>query len=444
MRQNLFSNFSPVTKSEWQEHVRKNHQMDPKALIWDTLEGFEADPYHDSTSTKNRRDPLFQHEKVTQIRLVGVPDDFVNDSGNSTGRNADSSEQPFQGGAATNSVSESLSGSDSDKESIPLLYADAQYHSGTDQWEYSGFPVTDPFAVKQWFIETNTLNSRVFIDFGAAEPVHYSALRKMGAEFENISLLYDPFTQFLKAESRAFDHETVLNLLPEMVNPRGHSFCVDGSFYAKAGATIVEQVAFITAVLSEIFSVLSQDERETAADGMLVRCSGGPLYFPEMAKLRALRILWANVLKAYGLSSNHTLEIITETSTLYKTERNAENNLIRNTAEAMASVAGGTNYLLIHPHDGPFTESDTFSRRMADNLFHILKEEAFADAVSDPAAGSYYIENLTDTIAEEAWALFQEIESEGGFMEAIKKGLIQKRIKESSEGRKSHIDLGEQ
>src|SRR5690625_6486890 len=80
---------------------------------------------------------------------------------------------------------------------------------------------------------------------------------------------------------------------------------------------------------------------------------------------------------------------------------------------------------------------------MADNLFHILKEEAAADAVSDPAAGSYYIEYLTDLIAEKAWSLFQQIEAEGGFLEAIKKGSIQKRIRASADKRAQDVVSGE-
>src|SRR5690625_6547367 len=107
-----------------------------------------------------------------------------------------------------------------------------------------------------------------------------------------------------------------------------------------------------------------------------------------MAKLRAIRLLWKNILTAFGLPENWKLEVIAETSLLYKTGVDLENNLVRNTAETMASVAGGADYLLIHPHTSPFRARDDFPVRMADNLFHILKEETAADAVSDPAAGS--------------------------------------------------------
>lgn len=418
MKQHLFSDFLPVSKAEWQEHVRKSNRIDPERLLWKTTEGFEADPYHDRTSTRNRRNPLFGHDEVKQICSVEMTADNKDDAANQLQRIFD-------------------------KGSIPLLNAGIRYNFEASQWESRGFPVMDPLELRAWLKDTNALNDRVFIDFGAATPIYYSILSASDKEANNISLLYDPFTGFLDTESAAFDRETVRKLLTELVNRGGHPFCVDGSFYANTGASVIEQAAFITAVLAEILANLSPGDRKIAAEGMLVRTSSGPLFFPEIAKLRAIRILWSNLLEGFGLNHQSDLNMISETSSLFKTREDAENNLIRNTAEAISSVTGGANYLLIHPHNEPFAEANTFTRRMADNLFHILKEEAFTDAVSDPAAGSFYIENLTDTIADEAWTLFQEIEAEGGFLEAIKSGMIQQRINASAGEKKQNITSGE-
>lgn len=418
MKQHIFSNFPPITKAEWQKYVRKANRTDPETLLWKTTEGFQADPYHDRGSTKNRRDPLFWHEEVKLLRPVDMAPDNKDNAANRLQRIVDTG-------------------------SIPLLNAGIRYNFEASQWESSGFPVTDPLELREWLKDANALNTQVFIDFGAAAPIYHSIFSGSDGKLKDITLLYDPFTGFLDAESGALDFGTVKKLLPELVRRGGHPLCVDGSFYAQAGASVVEQAAFVTAVLAEILVNLPHEERKNAAAGMLVRTTSGPLYFPEMAKLRAIRILWANLLKAFRLKNIPELDMISETSSLLKTGNDAENNLIRNTVEAISSVAGGANYLLIHPHNELFEEENTFNRRMADNLFHILKEEAFADAVSDPAAGSFYIENLTDTIADEAWTLFQEIEAEGGFMEAIKSGMIQQRINASAEEKKQIIVSGE-
>lgn len=428
MNSDPLSQFSPVSRPEWLELVRKTGGTKPGSLVWDTGEGFEADAYQDRGGQGERRDPLFHREEVIQLKTVN----------NAADENA-------AGGMSFNSSGRG--------ESIPLIRARVRYNPGTGEWESSGFPLTNSEDLKRWLTESGALRSTVFLDFGAAGPVFYSALKERitentpeeaarhdsGTGFHNVSLLIDPFTQLLDENSGILTPGEVVQMLPGLLNPRGHSFCADGTFYANAGATLIEQAAYITAVFSEIFSRLQPKERNQAAKRMLTRVSGGPLYFPEIAKLRAIRILWGNLLRAFDLPEDRKLEVIAETSLLYKTGTDIENNLVRNTAEAMASVTGGANYLLIHPHTRPLPEQEAFSVRMADNLFHILKEEAAADAVSDPAAGSYYIEYLTDIIAEKAWSLFQQIEGEGGFLEAIKKGSIQKRIRESAEKRVQDI-----
>jgi|GEM_PF-815817 len=432
MKFDPLSQFSPVSRSEWLEAVRKTGGADPGSLVWDAGEGFEAEAYEDRAGQGVRRDPLYHREEVKQLKIV-----------------EHASEERDAGNMRFNSPG--------DGESTPLIQARVRYNPGTGVWESCGFPLSNGEDLRRWLTGSGALRSTVFFDFGTAGPALFSALKKRisesvaqevplrhsGAGFHNVSLLFDPFTQLLDENSGIFTPEEVVQMLPDLLNPGGHSFCVDGTFYANAGATLIEQVAFITALFSELLARLQPEERSQAAKRMLTRVSGGPLYFPEIAKLRAIRLLWGNLLRAFGLPENWKLEVIAETSLLYKTGVDLENNLVRNTAEAMASVAGGADYLLIHPHTSPFRERDDFPVRMADNLFHILKEEAAADAVSDPAAGSYYIEYLTDLIAEKAWSLFQQIEAEGGFLEAIKKGSIQKRIRASADKRAQDVVSGE-
>jgi methylmalonyl-CoA mutase len=110
----------------------------------------------------------------------------------------------------------------------------------------------------------------------------------------------------------------------------------------------------------------------------------------------------------------------------------------------MSAILGGTDSLTVEPFDIIFRHPDEFSERIARNQQLILKEEAYFDKVADPAAGSYYIENLTSLITESAWELFLEIEDQGGFLSCLKSGLIQRKLSESASVRKSDIASGKE
>jgi len=114
-------------------------------------------------------------------------------------------------------------------------------------------------------------------------------------------------------------------------------------------------------------------------------------------------------------------------------------NLLRTQTEAMSAILGGTNSLTVEPFDIVFRNPDEFSARIARNQQLILKEEAYFDKVADPAAGSYYIENLTSLLAENAWKLFLEIEDKGGFLSCLKSGFIQRILSESGTKKQSDI-----
>jgi methylmalonyl-CoA mutase len=119
-------------------------------------------------------------------------------------------------------------------------------------------------------------------------------------------------------------------------------------------------------------------------------------------------------------------------------------NLLRTQTEAMSAILGGADSLTVEPFDIVFRQPDEFSERIARNQQLILKEEAYFDKVADPAAGSYYIENLTTLVAENAWKLFLEVEDQGGFLASIKSGFIQHKLSESSARRKLDIFSGKE
>ena len=117
-----------------------------------------------------------------------------------------------------------------------------------------------------------------------------------------------------------------------------------------------------------------------------------------------------------------------------KTEAEPDMNMLRTQTEAMSAILGGTDSLTVEPFDKTFRQPDEFSERIARNQQLILKEEAYFDKVADPAGGSYYIENLTRLIADNAWKLFLEIEDQGGFLQALGSGFIQKKLTEAPGG----------
>jgi methylmalonyl-CoA mutase len=154
----------------------------------------------------------------------------------------------------------------------------------------------------------------------------------------------------------------------------------------------------------------------------------------EIAKIRATRMLWANMLSVH--KAKHTQVFIhASTSKWNKSIFDPNVNMLRTTTEAMSASLGGANSIHVDAYDDTFKCADEFSARIARNQQIILKEESYFDKIVDPSGGSYYIENLTDAIACHAWKLFQDTEEAGGFIEAFKAGAIQDAIEKTAKQR---------
>ncbi len=218
---------------------------------------------------------------------------------------------------------------------------------------------------------------------------------------------------------------------------------INGIFFANAGATVVQELAFALASANE---TLSEAEKaginpETLIPKMMFTFGVGSNYFIEIAKIRAARLLWAEIAKTRSpeIKDKAAMFINSVTSGVNKTAYDAYVNQLRITTEAMSAVIGGTDCLTVNPFDIPYKKPDDFSERIARNIGIILKEEAHFDKSIDPAAGSYYIENLTNEIAEKTWKLFLQIEEIGGYHNALKQGFIQDKIKETVQKRELNI-----
>jgi methylmalonyl-CoA mutase len=188
--------------------------------------------------------------------------------------------------------------------------------------------------------------------------------------------------------------------------------------------SIVEEVASNLAQAVEYLNLLTDKgiDANTIASKIQFTFGVGSNYFFEIAKIRAARKLWQFILNEYKVE-NVLMNIHSETSAEQDSKEDNNYNILRNTTKAMSAIIGGCDSLTILPHD---KSKNDFSNRIARNVQHILKEEAFFDKVNNPSDGAYYIEELTDKLANKAWELFQEIEKQGGFFKSIENGFIKR------------------
>ena len=218
---------------------------------------------------------------------------------------------------------------------------------------------------------------------------------------------------------------------------------VSGQIFGNSGSTIVEELAFVLSAGHDYLVRLTDAGLtiEEAARKLRFSFSVSSNYFMEIAKFRAARMLWANIVKGYNPEKNCAckMQIHAETSKWNQTVYDPYVNMLRGTTEAMSAAIGGVYSLEVTPFDASFENPTEFSKRIARNVELLLKHESHFDQVVDPAGGSYYVENLTQSIAAEAWKLFLEIEEKGGYTEAYKAGFIAERIKASAAAKDKNI-----
>ena len=217
---------------------------------------------------------------------------------------------------------------------------------------------------------------------------------------------------------------------------------VSGICWHEAGASAVQELALVLAAGAENFRLLGDAgiSLDTVARRTRMSLGVGRDLFMQIAKIRAARLLWSNLCSGFEVdASHHQIPIHVQGSSVYHTKRDPWTNLLRDTVQAFAGAVGGADSMHCSTMaDGLGVPSD-FHRRMARNTQVILKEEAHLDKVLDPAAGSWYIENLCDSLARNAWERFQEIEQLGGLFAAMRRGVPQQWMAASREDRRARI-----
>lgn len=223
---------------------------------------------------------------------------------------------------------------------------------------------------------------------------------------------------------------------------------LDSGTYHNAGANAVQEVAFLLQLTAEYLHRLTElgISPAEAFGNIGFSVALGSRFFVEVAKLRAIRLLVAQMAQAYGLADFTPADVYIHayTGRWSKSRLDVDTNLLRNTTEAMSGVLGGCNTLSVMPHTAVIDKIDNFSLRMARNICTILKEEAYLGKVVDPIAGAYYPEVLTSRIAEKSWELFMELEDEGGYTKLVEKGRLQKIIEAERKKRNTDIELRRQ
>ena len=244
----------------------------------------------------------------------------------------------------------------------------------------------------------------------------------------SFSLFYDPIgNAFIQGKHFSSENE-IENVVKKLSTfPNGRLNPVNGSIYSNSGATVDKQIGLILAHLNEYLHLAEQKNFLSEFSKNLELTLGiGTSYFLEIAKIRALKNVLASLLEVYNCK--HHPKLFAETSTLYFSKKDSYSNLLRSTTQAMSALASGCDTLLVFPYDLKFSEN--FSKRIAQNIQLILQEEGHFNKVIDPAKGSYYIEQITDSLIEKGWSYFQFIESQEGILKAFENETIQKAIEE--------------
>lgn len=215
---------------------------------------------------------------------------------------------------------------------------------------------------------------------------------------------------------------------------------VGGYVFNNSGSSIVQELGFSLAAGVEYLDKLTDAGMsiDEITPKMRFHFATGSKYFMEIAKLRAARYLWAHIVKAYKPSCDCKckMNVHAETSEWNKTVYDPNVNMLRTQTETMSAVLGGVDSFTVHPFDYVYEcHPSELGERVARNQQLLLKEESHFGKIVDVAGGSYYIEELTQNIAEAAWKLFLEVQEQGGYVEALKKGFVQAAVKATAQAR---------
>lgn len=413
----LFADFNPVSTEEWEAKINadlkgKDYE---RTLVWRTYEGFNVRPYY-------RQENLAGKEY-----LENLPGEFPFVRGNNKTNNDWFVRQNIFVSDFESANKKALSVLGKGATSLGFLFGDCAAVSEENLAVLLKGICLEAAEVNFVCPTDDTKLPELFVDYVSA------------GNWDNnnvvASAAIDPIGTFVL--KGVLDNNALANLktLVEKAKavPNFRTIAVHGKFFANSGASIVQELAFALAQGAEYLSQLTDAgvSIDDAAKAIKFNMGVGNNYFMEIAKLRAGRLLWSKIVDAYSPASKEAAKMIvhSETNRYNKTIYDPYVNMLRTQTEAMSAALGGAHSVTVLPFDAVYEESTEFSERIARNQQILLKEESHFDKIADPSAGSYYIETLTESIADQAWKLFLEVEEKGGFVAAFKAGFIQSEIK---------------
>ena len=428
-KEKLFSEFPPVSTQEWMDKVTvdlKGADFE-KRLVWKTNEGFKVKPF-------------YRAEDLEGIKTTdSLPGEF-----------------PYVRGTKTNNnwfVRQDIDVTDPKKANEKALEI---LNKGITSlgFNFSGKDFTAESmksllkGIQLDCIEINFRNcyseavkiTKLFVD--------YVKTYNFAPEKIKASINFDPFKRMMvKGLEIDIDLKVTLKELLEASEalPKLKVFGANPYLFNNAGAYCAQELGFGLAYGNEYLTLATEAglSAEKVARKIKFNFGIGTNYFMEIAKFRAGRLLWAQIVNAYlpadACKGAAKMDVHAITSEWNQSVYDAYVNLLRSQTETMSASIAGVDSISVTPFDNAYKASDDFSERISRNQQLLLKEEAHFDKVVDASAGSYYIENLTASIAEQAWKIFLSVDEKGGFYAALKEGFIQNEVNASNEKRLKDI-----
>ncbi|MGW8315318.1 MAG: methylmalonyl-CoA mutase family protein [Bacteroidales bacterium] len=411
----LFSEFPGISKDAWIEQIRSDLK-DPGAmerLIWRSEEGLILDPFYRSEDMES----LELSENLWSRRKPATsPNGWINCQTIIPGKD------PAMAGEQ---IMEALRGG---AQAIRVR-----------------FTGSEGYGLKQLKVMLDHIplaETEIFFHGGMRIDALYDDLCEVAREHSVQSghlkggLGADPLGFMMRTGYPVASMENLGNLTQKVnaQSPFLKVMEVNGGLFQNAGSTLVQELSFTLAMASEYMAMLSGRglDPATIQESLRLNLTSGPGFYMEIAKFRAARFLWSQLAEGYGIEpSAAKISLHATTASWNQTAYDSYVNMLRGTSQAMSAVIGGADYLTVLPFDDFTGRSNPFSRRIARNVSIIIREEAYLDKVADPASGSYYLENLTHQLGEQAWDLFRQVEARGGFRHAFDKGWIQQQVSES-------------
>ncbi|MDS4070628.1 MAG: acyl-CoA mutase large subunit family protein, partial [Candidatus Competibacter sp.] len=274
--------------------------------------------------------------------------------------------------------------------------------------------------------------------------------RKQGKSLAKVrgAIGMDPLGQLARDGRLPRDLDGIYDVMAQLATwaranaPQLQTITVQGSPYHNGGASTTQELAL--ALATAVDYVRAMQARGLGIDDIAPRIrfslSIGSNFFMEIARLRAARLLWAKIVQAFGGNeASQKMSLHARTSAWNQTVYDPHVNLLRATTEAFSSAVGGCDSLHISPFDELLRVPDEFSRRVARNTHTVLREESHITKTIDPAGGSWYVENLTDSVGRKTWAIFQEVEKQGGMAKALEAGWPQAQIADTAAKRAANL-----